>query len=93
MKIFAVYVIIGIIEWILICMQIKALRIKEERENGIQFKPEFTPLERCLSIAKSVFIMAIPIFRTIVTVATLFSEEAQDAIIEKLYEYPTVSKE
>lgn len=93
MKIFAVYVIIGIIEWILICMQIKALRIKEERENGIQFKPEFTPLERCLSIAKSVFIMAIPILRTIITVATLFSEEAQDAIIEKLYEYPTVSKE
>ena len=93
MKIFAVYVIIGIIEWILICMQIKALRIKEERENGIRFKPEFTPLERCLSIAKSVFIMAIPILRTIITVATLFSEEAQDAIIEKLYEYPTVSKE
>ena len=92
MKIFAVYVIIGIIEWILICMQVKALQTKEERENDIQFKPEYSPLEKCLSIAKSVFIMAVPILRTIITFVVLFSEEAQDVIIEKLYEHPTVSK-
>lgn len=93
MKIFAVYVIIGIIEWILICMQINALQAKEERENDIQFKHEYTPLERYLSIAKSVFLMAVPILRTIITLVILFSEEAHDAIIEKLYESPTVSKE
>lgn len=93
MKIFAIYVIIGIIEWILICMQVKALQDKEERENDIQFKPEYTPSEKCISLAKTLFIMAIPILRTILTLLILFSEEAQDAIIEKLYECPTVSKE
>lgn len=92
MKIFAIYVIIGIIEWILICMQVNALQAKEERENGIQFKPEYTPLERWLSMAKSFFIMAVPILRTIITFVILFSEDAHDAIVEKLYESPTFSK-
>ena len=93
MKIFAIYVIIGIIEWILICMQVKTLQTKEERENDIQFKPEYTPLEKCLALAKTLLIMAVPIFRTVVTLGILFSEEVQDVIIEKLYESPTVSKE
>jgi len=92
MKIFAIYVIIGIIEWVLISMQINALQAKEERENDIQFKPEYTPLEKYLSIAKSLFFMAVPILRTIITLVILFSEEAHDVIIEKLYESPTASK-
>lgn len=92
MKIFAIYVIIGIIEWVLIYMQIKALQTKEERENNIQFKPEYTTLEKWLSIAKSLLIMGFPILRTIITFVILFSEEAQEVMIEKLYESPTVSK-
>ena len=91
MKIFAIYVIIGIIEWILICMQIKALQDKEERENDIKFKFEYTPTEKYLSMAKSLLIMATPIVRTLITIAILFFEEVQDAIIEKLYESPTYS--
>ena len=93
MKIFAIYVIIGIIEWILICMQVKALQDKEEREYSVQFKPEYTPMEKCLALAKTLLIMAIPILRTFLTIAILFFEEVQDAIIEKIHEAPTVSKE
>jgi len=91
MKIFAIYVIIGIIEWILICMQIKALQAKEERENDIKFKFEYTPLEKWLSMAKTLLIMAVPIVRTLITIAILFFEEVQDVIIEEFYKSPTVS--
>ena len=93
MKIFAIYVIIGIIEWILICMQVKALQAKEEHEYNIQFKPEYTTLEKWLALAKTLLIMAVPIVRTVLTLLILFSEEVQDAIIEKLHESPTVSEE
>ena len=72
-------------------MQIKALQDKEERENDIRFKHEYTPTEKCLSMAKTLLIMATPIVRTLITIAILFFEEVQDAIIEKLYESPTYS--
>lgn len=94
MKIFAIYVIIGIIEWILMNMQVKALKDKEEREKNIKFKSNqtLTSTENCLATIKSVAVMAVPILRTILTIILLFSEEAHEMIIGRLYDLTDVEQ-
>lgn len=83
MKIFAIYVTIGIIEYLLVAVQVKALMIKEERENSVHFTPTSkSNLEKGLALMKSVIPFMIPVLRTIVTLTTLFSEQTQAIIIK-----------
>ena len=94
MEIFAIYVIIGIVEWILINLQVKALKEKEEREQNIKFKSNqtLTATENCLATIKSVAAMAVPILRTIMTIIILFSEDAHEMIIDRFYDLTDVEQ-
>ena len=79
-----IYFGIGLIELLLCSLQVKVLMLKEEREYNFRYKYVGTDLERYLSFVKMLLIFSVPIFRTIVTFAILFSETAHETILDSL---------
>ena len=86
MKIFAIYVIIGIIEYLLVAVRVATLVVKEEGENGAQFTPASNSiLEKGLALMKLAILFMIPVLRTAITVIILFSKQMQTTIIESMH--------